>query len=316
MYQHIKYFEGLNALRFFAAYFVVLHHAEQIRRKYELVHLKEYSFFNNGGVAVTFFFVLSGFLITYLLLKEQASTRTISIKKFYIRRVLRIWPLYYLLVFLGTILIPFVLFLIGHNYEMPYTFNEVILYYIFFMPFMVNIFFGHHLLEPLWSIGVEELFYLGWAPLFKFLHKYLLVLIGLIISIKIFLNYLIWQDIIIGTSASIISMLKFEAMAVGGLGAYWLYHRVKNISSHFLFSVPMQVLFFTYLLGRLIAYNYLRALYPAFGFIYATPLLSDLLLIFIFLWLILNISTNDYALVKLNQKIFNFLGILLNNNFF
>ena len=68
MYKRIKYFEGLSALRFFAAYFVVLHHAEQIRRKYEMVHLKDYSFFNNGSIAVTFFFVLSVFLITYLLL--------------------------------------------------------------------------------------------------------------------------------------------------------------------------------------------------------------------------------------------------------
>ena len=55
-YSRIKYFNGLNALRFFAAYLVVLHHAEQIRMKYEFFHLKDYSLFNNGSVAVTFFF--------------------------------------------------------------------------------------------------------------------------------------------------------------------------------------------------------------------------------------------------------------------
>jgi peptidoglycan/LPS O-acetylase OafA/YrhL len=80
--KQISYFNGLNALRFFAAFFVVLHHAEQIRMKYALFHLKEFSLFNNGGIAVMFFFVLSGFLITYLLLKEQSATHKISIKNF------------------------------------------------------------------------------------------------------------------------------------------------------------------------------------------------------------------------------------------
>ena len=88
MYKDIKYFKGLNALRFFAAYLVVIHHAEQIRMKYGIFHLKEYSLFNNGGLAVTFFFVLSGFLISYLLFKESDVTNTISVKKFYFRRIL------------------------------------------------------------------------------------------------------------------------------------------------------------------------------------------------------------------------------------
>src|SRR5690606_13477827 len=97
-YSRLNYFNGLNALRFFAAYLVVLHHAEQIRMKYGLFHLKELSLFNNGSVAVTFFFALSGFLISYLLLRESESTGTVAVRKFYMRRILRIWPLYYLLV--------------------------------------------------------------------------------------------------------------------------------------------------------------------------------------------------------------------------
>ena len=87
MFREIKYFKGLNSLRFFAAYLVVIHHAEQIRMKYGLFHLKEYSLFNNGGIAVTFFFVLSGFLISYLLLKERNTTNTIAVKNFYYRRI-------------------------------------------------------------------------------------------------------------------------------------------------------------------------------------------------------------------------------------
>ena len=180
MFRGIKHFKGLDSLRFFAAYLVVMNHAEQIRMNHGLFNLKQYSLFNNGGIAVTFFFVLSGFLISYLLLKEYEQTETISVKKFYSRRVLRIWPLYFLLVMIGTIFLPYILDILGYSYIMPYSFNDVVWYYIFFSPFMVNIFYGHHLIEPLWSIGVEELFYILWAPLFKFLRKYILLFAGII----------------------------------------------------------------------------------------------------------------------------------------
>ena len=154
MYKNIHYFDSLNGLRFFAAFLVVIHHSETIRLSYNMFNLKQFSLFNNGGLAVSFFFVLSGFLITYLLLKEKSVTNQISIKKFYLRRILRIWPLYYLLVFIGTIVLPAILIYISSDVKIPYSFSDVILYYIFFAPFMVNIFYGHHFLEPLWSIGV------------------------------------------------------------------------------------------------------------------------------------------------------------------
>lgn len=90
--QTISHFYNFNALRFVAAFLVVLHHAESLRKDHRLFHLKDFGLFQNGANAVTFFFVLSGFLITYLLLKEQGKTATISIKHFYLKRVLRIWP--------------------------------------------------------------------------------------------------------------------------------------------------------------------------------------------------------------------------------
>lgn len=90
MYKSITHFKGLNTLRFLAASLVVLHHSATIGRKYELFDIESFSLFRNGANAVSFFFVLSGFLITYLLLKEKNQTKTISIKSFYLRRVKRI----------------------------------------------------------------------------------------------------------------------------------------------------------------------------------------------------------------------------------
>ena len=190
IYQRINHFDGLNGLRFIAAFLVVMHHSETIRRKYGFLNLEDFSLFRNGFNAVSFFFVLSGFLITYLLLKEHNQTSSISIKKFYVRRILRIWPLYFLLVIIGTIIVPFLIHTIGYNYQIPYTFSQVWFYFLLFMPFMVNALFGHHIIEPLWSIGVEEIFYMVWAPFSKYTQKQYLVFIFSVIIVKILLSIL------------------------------------------------------------------------------------------------------------------------------
>ncbi len=64
------------------------------------------AFRENGGFGVQLFFILSGYLITTLLLREEARYGKISLRAFWIRRILRIWPLYYLIVAIGFGLIP------------------------------------------------------------------------------------------------------------------------------------------------------------------------------------------------------------------
>jgi peptidoglycan/LPS O-acetylase OafA/YrhL len=305
---NIKYFNGLNALRFWAAYFVVVHHAEQIRMKYGMFNLKEYALFNNGGIAVTFFFVLSGFLITYLLLQKQYHTNKINVKQFYIRRILRIWPLYFLLVFLGTLLIPYLIQSISYPYEMTYGFKQVVGYYVFFMPFMVNIKFGHHLLEPLWSIGVEELFYLVWAPLFKWLKKYILALMLSVVIIKVCVSVIVVQFEIRNTFAQVVETLKFEAMAMGGLGAYCIFHRKKEILESRLFSLPVQIAVILFLMLRVLCSHYLAENSFIFRILFQTPVASDFLLTVLFVWFIINTSLNRKTIAGFDNKYLNFLG--------
>lgn len=307
-YSRIKYFNGLNALRFFAAYLVVLHHAEQIRMKYELFHLKDYSLFNNGSVAVTFFFSLSGFLISYLLLRESESTGTVAVRKFYIRRILRIWPLYYLLVFIGAVILPALLGFIKHSYEMPYQFADVIAYFVLFAPFMVNIRFGHHLLEPLWSIGVEELFYIFWAPLWKFFRKNIGWIFAGIFVVRIVLltgaaRY-DWPD----TVEQLIAMLQFEAMAMGGLAAYWLYHRKKPIEESWMFSYPFQWVVLTFIVAQLGAVRFLSSAWIGFEWLFQTPVISSVLMIMAFTWLIVNMAVNKNSVLHLTNSVFEKLG--------
>ncbi|POY36082.1 hypothetical protein C3K47_12855 [Solitalea longa] len=317
MSKTIKYFPGLSALRFFAAYLVLMHHTETIRRKYSLFNLEEYSLFRNGSTAVSFFFVLSGFLISYLLLKEDKEQGDISVKGFYWRRVVRIWPLYFLLIVIGVWLVPAALKVIGFAYEMPFQPGQVWWMYLLFFPFLVNILFGSSLLEPLWSIGVEEWFYIIWAPLMKFFRRHMLMLFWLIILIKTALVFLFqFMNIEQGSTLSIIQQvidtLKFEAMAIGGIGAYYVFHGTKTFSNWKIFTHSIQVIGYGLIVLRLAFHlelvNSETALGAISGYLFNTPLLSNLILYTLFLWLILNTALNPIAWFKFDKKWLNSLG--------
>jgi peptidoglycan/LPS O-acetylase OafA/YrhL len=312
IYQKISHFEGLNGLRFIAAFLVVMHHSETIRRKYGFVNLEDFTLFRNGFNAVSFFFVLSGFLITYLLLKEHKHTSTISIKKFYVRRILRIWPLYFILVTIGTILVPFLIQLIGYNYQSPYTFSQVWFYFLFFMPFMVNVLFGHHIIEPLWSIGVEEIFYMFWAPFSKYTQRKYLVFIFAVIVVKVIFSILcltIWKNNHVLNG--VVSMLQFEAMAIGALGAYWVFNRREEISRCLVFSIPFQVLVILLLVAKL-GFNGFLSSNPytmgVYNAAFNVPVISNILVYCLFLWVVLNVSLNSKRIFSLENKIMDKLG--------
>lgn len=307
LYRKIKFFEGLNALRFFAAFLVVIHHAETIRKKNGLFNFEWLSLFRNGGNAVNFFFVLSGFLITYLLLKEDDRTQTVSIKSFYLKRVLRIWPLYFLLVALGTLILPTAFKWFNIDYEFPYSFKESWYYFVFFMPALVTYYFGSHLLQPLWSIGVEEVFYLIWAPVLKFLREYLLIVLVSIIVLKMTLNYLVLP---LGESSLAYYMINhcftFEDMAVGGLGAYFLFYRKKDISQLIIYKKPFQLLFYGLLFIYILFDRNIE--WMPWRHLFGTPVLSRLVYDLLFLYLIIGISLNKHNLFKIRNRHLSYLG--------
>lgn len=148
-----KYFKGLDTLRAIAALVVVWGHIELLKKNASVPNLidNDFAFFPSGHIAVILFFVLSGFLITYLLVKEKETTGSISLKKFYMRRILRIWPLYYAIILLSYILI---------NTE--YTTKTIVLCLSIF-PNVAHALSADWPSSPqIWSIGVEEQFYLFW----------------------------------------------------------------------------------------------------------------------------------------------------------
>lgn len=305
-FRNISLFEGLNTLRFFAAFLVVMHHSEVIKLKNGIDNLEWLSLFRNGNNAVTFFFVLSGFLITYLLLKECGKTGKIRVRNFYLKRVLRIWPLYFLLVAIGTIALPAAFSILNIDYAMPYSLSQSWYYYVFFLPGLVTFFYGHHLLEPLWSIGVEEVFYLIWAPLFKINKRKILLLLISVIAVKLVLIILAYSVIQNEMLVYLINTFKFEAMAIGGLGAYFIYKTGPAVTNLFIFKIPAQIVFFsTIILFLLFQSNVDNVVWNA---VFNTPIVSSFIIDFLFLYVIICVSVVDKSIIKLRNKILSFLG--------
>src|ERR1700754_1837040 len=93
---HKIYFKNLDALRTIAALTVFFWHAYGVAIQKLPDSIWKYFLLTifNGDMGVSIFFVLSGFLITYLILDEVRKNASLSLAHFYLRRVLRIWPLY------------------------------------------------------------------------------------------------------------------------------------------------------------------------------------------------------------------------------
>ena len=158
---------------------VVLYHIPQLSESVDIAYFDAFPIFHKGPQAVSVFFCLSGFLIVGLLYEEKERFGTINITKFYLRRALRLYPVYYLVLSFGLVYYHFLLPLFGIAYQTDYSISEGLLWNTFFLP---NVFKALHdpgaILEILWSIGIEEQFYLLIAQLFsisahRMLHRYL-----------------------------------------------------------------------------------------------------------------------------------------------
>ena len=241
------YLKGLNSLRFFAAFFVIVSHGQISLWKLGVATQPKAAFFNRGGDGVEFFFTLSGFLITGLLIREIEKTGTVSLKKFYLRRVLRIWPLYFLAVFLGFVVLGFLYPLMYGRPYFEFRLLEGLAFFLFFLPNMVTSFYPTGLLYPLWSIGVEEQYYLFWAPLIKVFHGRLLLVLAIFLVISYGLAIAVHLNVFNFSPGWVkfFLSLKFYAMAMGGLFAYVFLKAGEGIRRVLLYRgiVPLAVLF-------------------------------------------------------------------------
>ncbi|MBK8565293.1 MAG: acyltransferase [Saprospiraceae bacterium] len=301
------YFPGLNGLRFIAAMLVLVSHAEEIKGLFQVRSgaegpLRIYTLF--GDLAVTFFFVLSGFLITYLLLAERKLTGKISLKKFYLRRIFRIFPLYYLIVLSGFFLLP--------NFDALYIpvwsekmfdnfWPKALLYLTFFSNLAAASIYPIPYVSPTWSIGVEEQFYFFWPILMKLFKNSLMVMVGVIAGYLLLakgMALLVGQGMLSGRQweivASFLSLTRMDCMAIGGVAAYF-YDRRHPILRMLVYHRFFQILLYA-------------ALVPMTVLGMEIGLLTHEVYALLFACVILNVATNPDSLLRLEHPYLRYLG--------
>lgn len=168
--QKTFYYPSLDGLRFFAFLIVFLHHTlGGVSSSNSSINILLKIIQQNGWVGVDLFFVLSGFLITTLLLRERRRFGSYSLKNFWLRRCLRIWPVYYLSLLVGFFIVPFIsAHLLGSDYSNPKFANQVKTELPLYLSFLGNwavVFNGYGYftnISHLWTISVEEQFYFIW----------------------------------------------------------------------------------------------------------------------------------------------------------
>lgn len=281
------YLPGLNGLRAFAAITVMVSHIFQDTfGNWGLEYLK-LPLFTEG---VTLFFVISGFLITYLLLQELEKTKTINVSKFYTRRILRIWPIYYIYI----LIVIGVLFLIGNQSEII---NNRLSYYIFFaanIPFISST--GIALIVHYWSIGVEEQFYLFWPLLLKFSKKK--IVIGAI-SVLLFWLFLKFGSYLLFTNKSLaykfFNVTRFHCMMIGAMGAIGFYKKNKHFLKMFTSKWAQTLSWFVFL-------------FSGFLFKFIPALITAECVAMLSLFLIMSQVEGKPKFVNLENKYFDFIG--------
>ena len=305
------YFPSFNGIRFIAATSVILHHIEQFKTHFgytdTFINMHEHPvIYQAGRLGVALFFVLSGFLITHLLLTEKQAAGTINVRNFYVRRILRIWPLYFLIVGLSFFLFPSIpaLHIPGiseHTYD---SFWPKLGLFVFMMPNIAQMVYpvmAH--CSHTWSIGVEEQFYLIWPLLIgsRRPRRTLLIIAAVVLTVGCLFFWLRHSAMAdpSQTSTTMALMSDFLAhfrigsMAIGGIGAYLVFkqHPILNL----LYRKPVQWTVYA-ILAALLASG---VRIPGFNY--------EGYAIF-FAFLLMNLADNPQSVVSLENPLCNFMG--------
>ncbi|MGH9654901.1 MAG: acyltransferase family protein [Bryobacteraceae bacterium] len=204
----------LDVLRFFAFLLVFESHAFE--------HVPTLNL-HSGGYGVDLFFALSSYLITTLLLKEHAETGAINAGKFYFRRGLRIWPLYF---FFLLVLIPLAHYTIGDRLDR----YELAMFLVASGNWACVVWgWPASIAAPLWSVSVEEQFYLVWPFAMKrFLHRLPAAAIALLVIANITRVCLALAGA--GNTATWCNTFaRLDPIALGALLAWYLDGRIPEL---------------------------------------------------------------------------------------
>jgi peptidoglycan/LPS O-acetylase OafA/YrhL len=280
-----NYIIGLNGIRAIAVFFVIISHRfpeDHILRTFPL-----------GQYGVDVFFVLSGFLISRGLF-NQLITKNVSVKSsfeilkiFFINRALRIFPIYYLLL----LFLYLTKGIIGNN------FGENISWYLFYcanyLMYSQDKWYGP--LAHLWSLSVEEQFYIFFPILLLFVFRNrVLLFLTILVTIGTFYPFFL------SGMKSILTLSCINAFGIGGLFAY-----VEIYKPHFIQRFYKYTLFLSLPILFLIIIHNLYSTIPFFSERLAVSIFA------IYIITLCYLKPNSFVVDKiLNNKFLNFVGII------
>ena len=254
---------------------------------YDFIHDRVWHLIS-GGSGVQIFFTLSGFLITFLLLKEREKNGRISIKKFYIRRFLRLFPPQFIFLVMASIAMIF-----GKIDAAPLGLVFSFFYSYNYLP--KNLYTGE--LGHTWSLALEEQFYLVWPFILQFIRRksvtLLLISIILIICLMAQIGLARWTF----DDAYRSSLWFIPAVAPILIGALIAY-------VHFNFNVQKLFSKWYFLLIGLLIYAY--PLYVPIDWIFYKFIVQAIGIGLVLVWMVLN--QESFLIKILNIKPLNYIG--------
>ena len=286
----MKYVKGLDTLRALAVFFVIVEHwgpffGDHTTKQYLKIALLE-----DGQFGVNLFFVLSGFLITSILLNEKLKNTNHRhlpiIKNFFIRRVLRIFPIYYIFIF-ACLLLQYDTVPRDIGYYLTYTSN--------LLPYRSNMV---NVLSHTWSLSVEEQFYIIWPWIIIFVNwkyiKHILVTAVFLGIISKFLVMFVWHH-----TYPVLVINCFDSFGIGGIYAYMRLNRdrCRKFDRSFIIIFP----FMLFMAWRMSSFGG-----SALGIIYALTLNSIIALALIMF--VLNNKSEWMRRYILENRVLNFVG--------
>lgn len=301
-----KYLKGLNTLRFFAATLVLIDHARHHLNEINIPFGASVPMLHKGSTAVSFFFTLSGFLISYLAFNEINENKKINYKFFYIRRALRIMPLYYLVLILSIVLIGFIGPMFLNENKLGFPLLEGGALFFFMIPNLATFIWPDTVggINILWSIGVEEQFYLLFPLIIFFLGKTTQKIRMTILFFTLYFTfYWLVQFDCFGFNkilTSFMGTLKFHYMLIGILFSLIC----QNYYRHRLFIRIMN--------SKIIqAIVFVSSILVVFTFIDINRVIYDLFLSIVFASLIVVVThKNPVSLFNIKIKAFNYFGVI------
>ncbi|MEO6219480.1 MAG: acyltransferase [Ginsengibacter sp.] len=295
------YFPQLDSIRGLSFLAIFLFHAFRFSgQDFFLADFIIY-LYKNLPLGLEVFFILSSFLLTYLGLNEYKKRNSFSFKNYFTRRILRIWPLYFLILLLAFILFPFFAHIFDFSITLPNS-----LYYIFFI---ANFYTIDHVffLRFLWTISVEEQFYIFWGLTLRFLQKKLQFVISLLFLLSISSSI---YSITTGSSSYYNTITYLFDFGCGALGAVLIFSNSRIINQIKNLSRTGTYFFYSYLIFHFIIFYFLNANTKGIVNEFAALLNRYLFIFYISLFIIEQMTNNSRTKIFAQSRFLIFTGKL------